>query len=132
MSRQIESSHVGVSRGVSGEETSARNEERVRESVSRPSSGRVVSAVGAVLKRPHTQVGSGSFDKHHSFFHIKQCSHLYLVHEYLSSSARSIHRESGVTCFTCFLTPFLGASMTSLHTGILPSQISLSRNDQVA
>lgn len=58
MSRQIESSHVGVSRGVSGEEASASSEERVRESANRPSSGRVVSAVGAVLKRPHNQADS--------------------------------------------------------------------------
>lgn len=56
MSRQMESSHGGVSRGVS-EVSSASTEERVREGTGRLSSGRVVSAVGAVLKRPHAQVG---------------------------------------------------------------------------
>lgn len=61
MSRQIESSHVGVSRGVS-EETTTSSDELVRESVSRPS-GRVVSAVGAVLKRPHSQVGADVSEK---------------------------------------------------------------------
>ena len=71
MSRQIESSHGGGSRGVSGEEASASTEERVRESGSRPSSGRVVSAVGAILKRPHSQVGSDISNKGDSLFHVK-------------------------------------------------------------
>ncbi|MPC49923.1 Zinc finger CCCH domain-containing protein 14 [Portunus trituberculatus] len=82
MSRQIESSHVGVSRGVS-EEATASSDEHVRESISRPS-GRVVSAVGAVLKRTHSQVGVDIEKKHfttffffYQFLSIATC--LYLI-----------------------------------------------------
>ncbi|XP_050726916.1 zinc finger CCCH domain-containing protein 14-like isoform X2 [Eriocheir sinensis] len=57
MSRQVESSHGGASRGVS-EVTSAGSEAHTREGVGRLSSGRVVSAVGAVLKRPHAKSDS--------------------------------------------------------------------------
>lgn len=56
MSRQVESSHSSASRGIS-EVTSVSGEDHTREGLGRLSSGRVVSAVGAVLKRPHTKVG---------------------------------------------------------------------------
>lgn len=62
MSRQVESSHGVVSRGVA-EVTSVVSDDHVREGVGRLSSGRVVSAVGAVLKRPHAKVGRGSVNR---------------------------------------------------------------------
>lgn len=61
MSRQVESSHGGASRGVS--EVTAGSEDHIREGVGRLSSGRVVSAVGAVLKRPHAKVGHGDLGR---------------------------------------------------------------------
>ena len=77
MSRQIESSHVGVSRGVS-EETTASSDEHVRESVSRPS-GRVVSAIGAVLKRPHSQVGVNIHEKKHFTTFLSNFMYVYFI-----------------------------------------------------
>ncbi|XP_045616739.1 zinc finger CCCH domain-containing protein 14 isoform X2 [Procambarus clarkii] len=58
MSKQVESSHDGSSRESSTRSVAQGREEPIRESSSRSVSGRVVSAVGAVLKRSHSQVDS--------------------------------------------------------------------------
>ncbi|XP_042208711.1 zinc finger CCCH domain-containing protein 14-like isoform X2 [Homarus americanus] len=58
MSKQVESSHEGSGREASTRDGAQSREESSRESFSRSVSGRVVSAVGAVLRRPHSQVNS--------------------------------------------------------------------------
>ncbi|XP_071526005.1 uncharacterized protein Nab2 isoform X1 [Panulirus ornatus] len=58
MSRQVESNHDGLNQEASTREGIQSREESAREGSSRSVTGRVVSAVGAVLKRPHNQVDS--------------------------------------------------------------------------
>lgn len=61
MSRQVESSHDGLNQEVSLREGAQSREESAREGSGRSVTGRVVSAVGAVLKRPHSQVNFEPF-----------------------------------------------------------------------